>query len=92
MGRDFPDGDRIKAFPFPVDRGLSVVAMWIGPMGDLCSGTWTYPWVGCTLVDFHVVMLFAGGPVRHMIDFVECELGAGELVWVRPRGRIVSHG
>lgn len=53
MDRDFPDGDRIKAFPFPVDRGLSVAGMWIGPMGTFGSGTWMYPWVGSALVDFH---------------------------------------
>ncbi|MFF6779472.1 helix-turn-helix domain-containing protein [Streptomyces sp. NPDC012510] len=82
--RDFPDGDRIKTFPFPVDRGLSGVGMRIGPMGG--RGPWHahIPLEGVHRIDFHVVMLFDAGPVRHMIDFTEYEVGAGELLWIRP--------
>lgn len=29
-------------------------------------------------------MLFDGGTVRHMIDFTEYEVGAGDLLWIRP--------
>lgn len=35
-------------------------------------------------IDFHVVMLFDDGPVRHMIDFAEYEASAGDLLWIRP--------
>jgi AraC-like DNA-binding protein len=35
-------------------------------------------------IDFHVVMLFSGGPVRHMIDFAEYEVTAGDVLWIRP--------
>ncbi|MER6161379.1 AraC family transcriptional regulator [Streptomyces sp. NPDC001868] len=82
--RDFPDGDRIKTFPFPVDRSLSGVGMQVGPMDD--RGPWQadIPLDGVHRIDFHVVMLFDGGPVRHMIDFTEYEVGAGELLWIRP--------
>ncbi|MFF9775703.1 helix-turn-helix domain-containing protein [Streptomyces sp. NPDC013978] len=88
--RDFPDGDRIKTFPFPADRGLSGVGMRIGPMDG--RGPWHadtpldagIPLEGVHRIDFHVVMLFDGGPVRHMIDFTEYEAVAGELLWIRP--------
>ncbi|MDX3665388.1 helix-turn-helix domain-containing protein [Streptomyces europaeiscabiei] len=82
--RDFPDGDRIKTFPFPVDRSLSGVGMQIGPMDD--RGPWRadIPVEGVHRIDFHVVMLFDGGPVHHMIDFTGYEVGAGEVLWIRP--------
>ncbi len=82
--RDFPDGDRIKTLPFPVDRGLSGVGMRIGPMDG--RGPWRAdtPLDKVHRIDFHVVMLFDGGPVRHMIDFTEYEADAGELLWIRP--------
>ncbi|GAA3842383.1 AraC family transcriptional regulator [Streptomyces phyllanthi] len=35
-------------------------------------------------IDFHVVMLFDGGPVTHMIDFAEYEVSDGDLLWIRP--------
>lgn len=35
-------------------------------------------------IDFHVVMLFSEGPVRHMIDFAEYEAAAGDILWIRP--------
>lgn len=35
-------------------------------------------------IDFHIVMLFTGGPVHHMIDFAEYEATAGDLLWIRP--------
>ncbi|QYX76243.1 helix-turn-helix domain-containing protein [Streptomyces akebiae] len=82
--RDFPDGDRIKTFPFPVDRGLSGVGMRIGPMDGRRPWHTDIPLEGVHRIDFHVVMLFDGGPVRHMVDFTEYEVGAGELLWIRP--------
>ncbi|MBE4738665.1 MULTISPECIES: helix-turn-helix domain-containing protein [Streptomyces] len=82
--RDFPDGGRIKTFPFPADRGLSGVGMRIGPMDG--RGPWhaDIPLEGVHRIDFHVVMLFEAGPVHHMIDFTEHEAVAGELLWIRP--------
>lgn len=82
--RDFPDGGRIKTFPFPVDRSLSGVGMQIGPMDD--RGPWRadIPAEGVHRIDFHVVMLFDGGPVHHMIDFTGYEVGAGDVLWIRP--------
>lgn len=35
-------------------------------------------------IDFHVLLLFREGPVRHMIDFTEYEVGAGDILWIRP--------
>ncbi|MGW0840464.1 helix-turn-helix domain-containing protein [Streptomyces sp. NPDC002787] len=81
---DARDGDRIRTFPFPVDRSLSGVGVQVGPMDD--RGPWRadIPLEGVHRIDFHAVMLFDGGPVRHMIDFTEYEVGAGELLWIRP--------
>ncbi|WP_200301169.1 helix-turn-helix domain-containing protein [Streptomyces adelaidensis] len=78
------DGDRIRTFPFPMDHGLLGVGVQVGPMDD--RGPWhaAVPLEGVHRIDFHVVMLFDGGPVRHMIDFTEYEVGAGDLLWIRP--------
>ncbi|MZD22740.1 MULTISPECIES: AraC family transcriptional regulator [Streptomyces] len=82
--RDFPDGDRIKTFPFPVDDGLSGVGMRVGPMDDGELWRADIPLEGVHRIDFHVVLLFDDGPVRHMVDFTEYEVGAGDLLWIRP--------
>ncbi|MFD5073490.1 helix-turn-helix domain-containing protein [Streptomyces sp. NPDC058371] len=76
--------DGIKTFPFPVDLSVSGVGMQIGPMGT--GRTWhaDAPLDRVHRIDFHVVMLFHGGPVRHMIDFAEYEASAGDLLWIRP--------
>ncbi|MCZ9343244.1 AraC family ligand binding domain-containing protein, partial [Streptomyces sp. TRM76130] len=77
-------GDGIKTFPFPVDLSLLGVGMRVGPMG--AGRTWHAhaPLHRVHRIDFHVVMLFTGGPVRHMIDFTEYEATAGDLLWIRP--------
>ncbi|MEV5661780.1 helix-turn-helix transcriptional regulator [Streptomyces flaveolus] len=77
-------GDGIRTFPFPVDLSLLGVGMQVGPMGT--GRTWHAhaPLHRVHRIDFHVVMLFTGGPVRHMIDFAEYEATAGELLWIRP--------
>ncbi|WP_206328767.1 AraC family ligand binding domain-containing protein, partial [Streptomyces sp. Tu 4128] len=77
-------GDGIRTFPFPVDLSLLGVGMQIGPMG--AGRTWHAhaPLHRVHRIDFHVVMLFTGGPVRHMIDFTEYEATAGDLLWIRP--------
>ncbi|MET7325450.1 AraC family transcriptional regulator [Streptomyces sp. NPDC005549] len=77
-------GDGIRTFPFPVDLSLLGVGMQVGPMG--AGRTWHAhaPLHRVHRIDFHVVMLFTGGPVRHMIDFAEYEASAGDLLWIRP--------
>ncbi|RSN45545.1 AraC family transcriptional regulator [Streptomyces sp. WAC 04229] len=82
--QDGGDGDGIRTFPFPVDLSLLGVGMQIGPMG--AGRTWHAhaPLHRVHRIDFHVVMLFTGGPVRHMIDFTEYEATAGDLLWIRP--------
>ncbi|MER6438663.1 MULTISPECIES: AraC family transcriptional regulator [unclassified Streptomyces] len=76
--------DGIKTFPFPADLSLSGVGMQIGAMGE--GRTWHVdaPLERVHRIDFHVVMLFHEGPVRHMIDFAEYEVGAGDILWIRP--------
>ncbi|MET8248886.1 AraC family transcriptional regulator [Streptomyces sp. NPDC005202] len=58
--------------------------MQIGPMGT--DRTWhaEAPLHRIHRIDFHVVMLFSDGPVRHMIDFAEYEATAGDVLWSRP--------
>ncbi|MDF3302081.1 helix-turn-helix domain-containing protein [Streptomyces tropicalis] len=77
-------GDGIRTFPFPVDLSVGGVGMQIGPMG--IGRTWhsEAPLHRVHRIDFHVVMLFSHGPVRHMIDFTEHEAGAGDVLWIRP--------
>ncbi|MFJ5303677.1 helix-turn-helix domain-containing protein [Streptomyces sp. NPDC088350] len=78
------DGDVIRTFPFPVDLSVCGVGMQVGPMGT--GRTWhaDAPLHRVHRIDFHVVMLFSEGPVRHMIDFAEYEAHAGDVLWIRP--------
>ncbi|MGW3204378.1 helix-turn-helix domain-containing protein [Streptomyces sp. NPDC001135] len=78
------DGDGIRTFPFPAELAVGGVGIQIGPMGT--DRTWhaDAPLHRVHRIDFHVVMLFTDGPVRHMIDFAEYEAGAGDLLWIRP--------
>ncbi|MFF3873681.1 helix-turn-helix domain-containing protein [Streptomyces sp. NPDC001978] len=80
---DGDGGDGIRTFPFPVDLSVCGVGMQVARMGD---HTWhaDAPLLRVHRIDFHVVMLFSEGPVRHMIDFAEYEVGAGDLLWIRP--------
>ncbi|MGW3355036.1 helix-turn-helix domain-containing protein [Streptomyces bungoensis] len=82
--RQQADGDGIRTFPFPVELAVGGVGLQIGPMG--AGGTWhaDAPLHRVHRIDFHVVMLFTGGPVRHMVDFAEYEAEAGDLLWIRP--------
>jgi AraC-like DNA-binding protein len=77
-------GDGIRTFPFPVDLSVCGVGMQTGPMG--AGHTWhaDAPLHRVHRIDFHVVMVFDHGPVRHMIDFAEYEARAGDLLWIRP--------
>ncbi|MFF7971383.1 helix-turn-helix domain-containing protein [Streptomyces sp. NPDC007905] len=83
-GDDGVDGGGIRTFPFPVELAVGGVGMQVGPMGE------DRPWhAGAPVhrvhrIDFHVVMLFTAGPVRHMIDFAEYEATADDLLWIRP--------
>ncbi|MFF3884481.1 helix-turn-helix domain-containing protein [Streptomyces sp. NPDC001914] len=74
----------IRTFPFPADLSLSGVGMQVGAMGT--GRTWhaDAPLERVHRIDFHVVMLFHEGPVRHMVDFAEYEARAGDLLWIRP--------
>ena len=76
--------DGIRTFPFPVELSVWGVGMQVGPMGT--GHTWhtDAPLHRVHRIDFHVVMLFDTGPVRHMIDFAEYEVTAGDLLWIRP--------
>ncbi|MEU5043708.1 helix-turn-helix domain-containing protein [Streptomyces griseorubiginosus] len=76
--------DGIRTFPFPVELSVCGVGMQVGPMG--ADRTWhaDAPLERVHRIDFHVVMLFDGGPVRHMVDFAEYEAAAGDLLWIRP--------
>jgi AraC-like DNA-binding protein len=78
--------DGIRTFPFPVELSVCGVGMHIGPIGT--EHTWhtdaPLELERVHRIDFHVVMLFGDGPVRHMIDFAEYEATAGDLLWIRP--------
>src|SRR5690349_10151085 len=76
--------DGIRTFPFPVELSVGGVGMQVGPMGT--GHTWhaEAPLERVHRIDFQVVMLFDGAPVRHMTDFAEYEAAAGELLWIRP--------
>ncbi|MET8169061.1 helix-turn-helix domain-containing protein [Streptomyces sp. NPDC102259] len=77
-------GEGIRTFPFPVELSVGGVGMQVGPMGT--GRTWhtDAPLDRVHRIDFHVVMLFDDGPVRHMIDFAEHEARAGDVLWIRP--------
>ncbi|MFF3638648.1 helix-turn-helix domain-containing protein [Streptomyces sp. NPDC002250] len=83
-GGDGMDGDAIRTFPFPADLAVGGVGMQVGPMGG--DRTWhaDAPLHRVHRIDFHVVMLFTDGPVRHMVDFAEYRAEAGDLLWIRP--------
>ncbi|WP_406443287.1 AraC family transcriptional regulator [Streptomyces sp. NBC_00631] len=78
------DGDGIRTFPFPVDLSVGGVGIQVGPMGTERLWHADAPLERVHRIDFHVVMLFSEGPVRHMIDFAEHEARAGDLLWIRP--------
>ncbi|MFF7122922.1 helix-turn-helix domain-containing protein [Streptomyces sp. NPDC016566] len=78
------DGEGIRTFPFPTELAVGGVGMQVGPMGTDHSWHADAPLHRVHRIDFHVVMLFTGGPVRHMIDFAEYEASAGDLLWIRP--------
>ncbi|OSZ57854.1 AraC family transcriptional regulator [Streptomyces pharetrae CZA14] len=86
VDRTNPEGDDggIRTFAFPADRSISGVGMQVGPMG--AGHTWhsEAPLGRVHRIDFHVVMVFAAGPVRHMVDFTEYEATAGDVLWIRP--------
>ncbi|CCK26184.1 AraC-family transcriptional regulator [Streptomyces davaonensis JCM 4913] len=83
-GRAVQGAGGIRTFPFPVDLSVLGVGMQVGPMGP--ERTWhaDAPLDRVHRIDFHVVMLFDEGPVRHMIDFTEYEAHPGDLLWIRP--------
>ncbi|MFF0205634.1 helix-turn-helix domain-containing protein [Streptomyces sp. NPDC005017] len=75
----------IRTFAFPSGLSVSGVGMQVGSLGS--GHTWhadDAPLDKVHRIDFHVVMLFSAGPVRHMVDFAEYEARAGDLLWIRP--------
>lgn len=79
------EGSRaIRTLPFPVDLSLGGVGLQTGLMGDARIWRADAPLHRVHRIDFHVVMLFSDGPVRHMIDFAEYEAAAGDVLWIRP--------
>ncbi|WP_181802821.1 helix-turn-helix domain-containing protein [Streptomyces shenzhenensis] len=78
------DGDGIRTLPFPVDLSVGGVGIQVGPLGTERLWHADDPLERVHRIDFHVVMLFTDGPVRHMIDFAEYEARAGDLLWIRP--------
>ncbi|MER7901515.1 AraC family transcriptional regulator [Streptomyces sp. NPDC096046] len=82
--RSIQGGDGIATFPFPVELSVGGVGMQVGPMGT--GRTWHVdtPPERVHRIDFHIVLLFGAGPVRHMVDFTEYEATAGDLLWIRP--------
>ncbi|MFF5493398.1 helix-turn-helix domain-containing protein [Streptomyces aquilus] len=78
------DGDGIRTFPFPVELSEGGVGMQVGPMGPHRTWHAEAPLQRVHRIDFHVVMFFDKGPVRHMIDFAEYEAYAGDVLWIRP--------
>ncbi|MFF9092271.1 helix-turn-helix domain-containing protein [Streptomyces sp. NPDC014802] len=81
---DGEGADAIRTFPFPVDLSVGGVGMQVGPMGT--GRTWhaEAPLERVHRIDFHVVLFFTDGPVRHMVDFAEYEANAGDVLWIRP--------
>jgi AraC-like DNA-binding protein len=78
-------GDGIRTLPFPVDLSVLGVGMHVGPIG--AGRAWHVegaPPERVHRIDFHMVMFYNDGPVRHMIDFAEYEAGSGDLLWIRP--------
>ncbi|MFD5335366.1 helix-turn-helix domain-containing protein [Streptomyces hawaiiensis] len=82
--RSIQGGDGIDTFPFPVELSVGGVGMQVGPMST--GRTWhaDAPLERVHRIDFHIVLLFGAGPVRHMVDFTEYEAMAGDLLWIRP--------
>ncbi|MEU6394302.1 AraC family transcriptional regulator [Streptomyces sp. NPDC046939] len=77
--------EHIRTYPFDPSASVSGVGIQVGPMGT--DGPWAGG-VGLSRrvhrIDFHVLLFFREGPVRHMIDFTEHEVGAGDILWIRP--------
>ncbi|MBW8699443.1 HTH-type transcriptional activator RhaS [Streptomyces sp. MBT84] len=84
VDRTTQDGDGIRTYPFPVDQSVCGVGMQVSSMDPGRPWHRAAPVDRVHRIDFHVVMLFAGGPVTHMVDFAEYRMNAGDLLWIRP--------
>ncbi|MDI3405145.1 helix-turn-helix transcriptional regulator [Streptomyces cavernicola] len=77
--------ERIRTYPFDRSGSVSGVGMQIGPMG--ADSAWPGG-LGLSRrlhrIDFHVLLFFREGPVHHMVDFMDYEAGAGDVLWIRP--------
>lgn len=76
--------DGIRTYPFPVDLSVRGVGMQVGPMEPGRVWHEDAPLDRVHRIDFHLVMLFSGGPVTHMVDFAEHETADGDILWIRP--------
>lgn len=85
-GRDSDgrDAGGIRTLPFPTARSVGGVGMQVATMDDGTAWRADAPAHRVHRIDFHVVMFFSAGPVRHMIDFAEYEATAGDVLWIRP--------
>ncbi|MBQ1092762.1 AraC family transcriptional regulator [Streptomyces sp. B93] len=84
LAEDGGASDGIDTFAFPVESSICGVGMQVGPMGAGPGWHGGAPLERVHRIDFHVVMFFTDGPVRHMIDFAEYEATAGDVLWIRP--------
>ncbi|MFH7339697.1 helix-turn-helix domain-containing protein [Streptomyces sp. KHY 26] len=83
-GGDGTAGDGIRTLPFPTELAVGGVGMRIARMDADRAWHSDVPPDRVHRIDFHVVLLFTEGPVRHMVDFTEYEAAAGDLLWIRP--------
>ncbi|WP_307534747.1 AraC family transcriptional regulator [Streptomyces sp. V3I8] len=74
----------IRTFPFPAGLSVLGVGMQVGPMESGRGWHLGEQTDRVHRIDYHVVLLLRGGPVRHMVDFDEYEAGDGEVLWIRP--------
>ncbi|MFB8771501.1 helix-turn-helix domain-containing protein [Streptomyces broussonetiae] len=84
LAEDGGASDGIDTFAFPVESSICGVGMQVGPMGTGPGWHGGAPLERVHRIDFHVVMFFTDGPVRHMVDFAEYEATAGDVLWIRP--------
>ncbi|MFJ9041279.1 helix-turn-helix domain-containing protein [Streptomyces sp. NPDC102406] len=77
--------EHIRTYPFDPSASVFGVGIQVGPMGT--EGPWAGG-VGLSRrvhrIDFHALLFFREGPVRHMIDFTGYEAAAGDILWIRP--------
>ncbi|MGW1543618.1 helix-turn-helix domain-containing protein [Streptomyces sp. NPDC002309] len=76
--------DGIRTFAFPVEQSVGGVGVHVVAMDPDVDWHSDVPQDRIHRIDFHLVMVFGDGPVRHMVDFTEYEANAGDVLWIRP--------